>query len=401
MTANDPIQQRVSAALDLLKRGKPNDALALLTEAERDYPRAVDVKLQKAAALRLIGDLGAALGALDAALAVEPLHFVALLSKGAVLERMGRPRTAATVYANALRIAPRPEHTPPALDAPIRRAREQVAMQARALATRLRERTNALRTTHADTPLARFDETLDVLAGTKRVYNAMPVQLHVPLLAAIPFFDREHFPWLPRLEAATEVVRAELVALLEAGMPDFAPYIDYPPGTPVNQWGELNRSRAWSSYWLWRDGRREDTAISRCPRTAEILSEFPLATMPGLAPTVLFSALAPRTRIPPHTGSTNARAIVHLPLILPGPARFRVGNDIREWRMGEAWVFDDTIEHEAWNDADETRVLLIFDVWNPLLSQAERELLNEMMLAREAWYAEDGTATTGPDRTRP
>ena len=107
-----------------------------------------------------------------------------------------------------------------------------------------------------------------------------------------------------------------------------------------------------------------------------------------LRATALFSALAPRTRIPPHHGSTNTRLLVHLPLVLPGPAGFRVGNETRAWRMGEAWVFDDTIEHEAWNDADETRVILIFDVWNPLLTDAERELVSAMMAARDQWYAQ-------------
>ena len=95
----------------------------------------------------------------------------------------------------------------------------------------------------------------------------------------------------------------------------------------------------------------------------------------------------PTTHIPPHTGSTNARLLVHLPLILPGPARFRVGNELRSWRMGEAWAFDDTIEHEAWNDADQLRVILIFDVWNPLLTEAERDLVTAMMLAKRDFYA--------------
>ena len=142
-------------------------------------------------------------------------------------------------------------------------------------------------------------------------------------------------------------------------MPGFAPYIAYPPGTPVNQFADLNHSRLWSSLWLWRDGVRQEEAIARCPQTAALLATLPLADQPGFAPTVVFSALAPRTRIPPHSGSTNARLLVHLPLVLPGPAGFRVGNDTRQWRIGEAWVFDDTIEHEAWNDGDETRVILI------------------------------------------
>jgi aspartate beta-hydroxylase len=85
--------------------------------------------------------------------------------------------------------------------------------------------------------------------------------------------------------------------------------------------------------------------------------------------------LQPRTTIPPHTGSTNARITVHLPLVVPPGCRFRVGGETREWREGEAWAFDDTIEHEAWNDSDSPRAILILDVWNPLLSEAERAVV--------------------------
>jgi aspartyl/asparaginyl beta-hydroxylase (cupin superfamily) len=378
-------RQSVAAALATLQRGDARGALAMLLEAEKSEPTDLHVKLHLALAQRALGDFPAALRALDSALAIDPYFFLALLSKGVVLERMGLTKFAAQVYRNALRIAPRPENTAASLEVPIRRAREVVAAEAEALAVYLREQVGELRARHAGEPLARFDECLEVCAGTRRVFNAEPVQMHVPRLPAIPFFDRDLFPWLPRLEAATEAIRAELVALLEAGMPGFAPYIAYAPGTPVNQWSELNHSRLWSSLWLWRDGERQVEAMDHCPRTTELLAGLPLADQPGFAPTALFSALAPRTRIPPHTGSTNARLVVHLPLVLPGPSRFRVGNDTRAWRMGEAWVFDDTIEHEAWNDADETRVILIFDIWNPLLSQAERELISAMMTARRDW----------------
>lgn len=381
-----PVKQSIAAALATLQRGDARGALAMLLEAERSDPKDLGIKLHLALAQRALGDFPAALRALDAALAIDPYFFLALLSKGVVLELMGRPKFAAQVYRNALRIAPRPEKTAPSLEAPIRHARELVAAQAAALAEYLREQVDGLRTRHAGEPLARFDECLDVYAGTKRAFNAEPMQLHVPRLPAIPFFDRDLFPWLPRLEAATATIRSELVALLEAGMPGFAPYVAYAPGTPVNQWSDLNHSRSWSTLWLWRDGVRQVEAMDRCPRTTEVLAEMPLADQPGFAPTALFSALAPRTRIPPHTGSTNSRLVVHLPLVLPGPARFRVGNDTRAWRMGEAWVFDDTIEHEAWNDADETRVILIFDIWNPLLSQAERELISAMMTAHTDWH---------------
>ena len=80
----------------------------------------------------------------------------------------------------------------------------------------------------------------------------------------------------------------------------------------------------------------------------------------------------PRTKIPAHTGVTNTRLTVHLPLVVPPGCRFRVGGETREWRKGTAWVFDDTIEHEAWNSSNELRVILLFDIWRPELSDQER-----------------------------
>ncbi len=380
------IPRTIEEALALLQRGQAPQALELIDGACRAQPGNVDLLLHRALALRMLGRLPEALRTLDETLAIDPYTFLALLSKGAVLERLGRPREAAAVYRDALKLAPPSDDVPPPLAASIGHAREVVNADANALEAYLREQVDALRVRHADAPLARFDECLSIYAGTRPVYEAKPVQLHVPRLPAIPFFDREWFPWLPTLEAATPIIRDELSVLLAEGLPGFAPYVDYPPGTPVNQWGELNHSSAWRSLWLWRDGVRQDEATSRCPQTAALLETLPLADQPGFAPTVVFSALAARTRIPPHSGSTNARLLVHLPLVLPGPAGFRVGNETRQWRLGEAWVFDDTIEHEAWNDADAIRVIMILDVWNPLLSVAERELISQMMTARARWY---------------
>lgn len=371
--------------MDELKRGATQSALAMLNDLEQQEPADPQIKLDIALALRLQGNLAAALAALDAALAIDPYFFLALLSKGSVLEEMGKSRVAAQVYRNALRIAPRPENTPAAFEEPMGHARRIVEEDAREKAEYLRERLGDVRARFAHERLERVDECADIMAGTKRTYNAEPVQMHVPRLPAIPFFDRGHFPWLEQLEAETEAIREELSVLLAKGLPGFAPYVDFEPGTPENQFKELNHSDRWSSLWLWRDGKRQESAMTRCPHTAGVLEQLPLADQPGFAPTALFSALAPHTRIPPHTGSTNARLVVHLPLILPGPAGFRVGNECREWRIGEAWAFDDTIEHEAWNDSDATRIILIFDIWNPLLSAAEREMICVLLAANQEW----------------
>jgi len=95
----------------------------------------------------------------------------------------------------------------------------------------------------------------------------------------------------------------------------------------------------------------------------------------------MFSILRPRTRIPPHTGVANTRLVLHLPLIVPEECGFRVGGETRQWREGEAWVFDDTIEHEAWNNSDKPRAVLICDVWSPRISGEERELIGRLLAA--------------------
>ena len=103
----------------------------------------------------------------------------------------------------------------------------------------------------------------------------------------------------------------------------------------------------------------------------------------------MFSLLAPHTRIPPHTGVANTRLVCHLPLIVPPGCGFRVGETIREWREGEAFVFDDTIEHEAWNDSDQLRVVLILDLWPPALSEAERVAVSAAIGAAGVGFSEE------------
>jgi aspartyl/asparaginyl beta-hydroxylase (cupin superfamily) len=384
------IKDLLDTAQRALLAGDVNAALEALLAAEARDPKDPAIKLQKAAALRAQGRLADALAALDDALALDPYLFMALLSKGWVLEKLGRPRVAADAYRAALKIAPPEDRLPAGLKAPLARAREAVREDADALEAHLRAATQDARARHASEPLARFDESLRIFSGKARAYVSEPALLNYPRLPAEPFHDRGRFPWLPELEAATDVIKEELLVLLREDLEEFNPYIQYPPGVPVNQWVELNHSPRWNSYFLWRDGEKIETHCARCPRTAEVLEGLPLLDQPGFGPTVVFSALAPRTHIPPHNGSANTRLLVHLPLILPGPARFRVGNETREWRMGEAWVFDDTIEHEAWNDADQTRVIMILDVWNPYLSAAERELVSAMMAAKRAYGQAEG-----------
>ena len=377
----------VAAVQAAMQRGDRAGALRLVLEAERAAPGDMALKMQRAMICRAMGNLEGAIAALDDALSIDPYDYVARLSKAALIERMDGERAAATPYRNALAIAPPEADLPPPLRAPTARARDVVARTEQALEAHLLARTGAVQAEISGEARRRFDESVGILAGRNKVYLQEPLLLHYPRLPAIPFYDRAMFPWFAELEAATETIRGELEVALDAAKADFAPYIAYPKGAPVNQWGELNHSQKWSSFFLWKDGQRHEAACTLCPKTAALLETLPLSDLPGYAPTAMFSALDAHTRIPAHTGSTNVRLLCHLPLILPGPARFRVGNETREWKMGEAWVFDDTIEHEAWNDADQLRVILILDIWNPYLDLGERALVKALLSARQEFFA--------------
>jgi aspartyl/asparaginyl beta-hydroxylase (cupin superfamily) len=381
------VAQLLAQAGAALQRRDGRAALDLIAQAETLAPADPNVKMQKALAHRVGGAFAQSLAALDEALALDPYNFLALLSKGAVVEKLQGERLAARVYENALRLAPADDEILPNLKAPVARARDVIARTKADCEAYLRERLGGVGAAGGELAQARLDEALGIYAGTKKAVPQEPLLLHYPRLPAIPFYPREMFPWLGELEAATDTIRGELEAALAERMDQFSPYIAFPKDQPANQWEKLNHSTRWSSLFLWKDGARQDAVCEACPKTAALLEGLPLAQQQGFAPTAMFSALQAHTHIPPHTGSTNVRLLTHLPLILPGPARFRVGNETREWKMGQAWVFDDTIEHEAWNDADHLRVILIVDVWNPFLEAGERDLVTAMMQARNAFYA--------------
>jgi aspartyl/asparaginyl beta-hydroxylase (cupin superfamily) len=138
-----------------------------------------------------------------------------------------------------------------------------------------------------------------------------------------------------------------------------------------------------------KDGAEVPANAARCPRTLAAWRQTPAPVQSGRTPVCLFSLLKPHTAIPPHVGASNVRLVVHLPLIVPAGCRFRVGNSVRTWEPGRAWVFDDTIEHEARNDSAHTRVILIFDTWHPGLTAEERQLISALNEGLEAFGRRD------------
>ena len=142
------------------------------------------------------------------------------------------------------------------------------------------------------------------------------------------------------------------------------------------------QSRKWSAIHLISDGKVVEDNARFAPLTIELYERLGPPKIAGRSPNLMFSLLDPKTSIPPHHGIINTRLVLHIPLIVPNDCALRVGDETRTWEPGTAMIFDDTIEHEAWNDSDALRVVLLGDVWRPELDAGEQAAIARLM-ARE------------------
>ncbi|MHB8492908.1 MAG: aspartyl/asparaginyl beta-hydroxylase domain-containing protein, partial [Solirubrobacteraceae bacterium] len=171
------------------------------------------------------------------------------------------------------------------------------------------------------------------------------------------FFEPEQFPWVSHLEDSWEVIRDELERLLSERdvLPSFQ-------DISRDQAAITNDDR-WKTLFLYCYGFKTDLGTQLCPRTTELVEQ-----VPGMV-TAMFSILSPRKPIPAHRGPYKGVLRYHLGLITPErpeACRIRVGSEVRAWEAGRSMVFDDTFEHEVYNEADELRAVLFLDVMRPL-----------------------------------
>ncbi len=317
--------------------------------------------------------------AIKGALGTDPMDFLALNMRGNLMERRGDKHEAARAYSAAATVAPDPGRLHPDLRPALAYAQRYRAQYDSEYGAFMDEYLAVKFGRHEAADLGRFRDSLDIMLGRKRRFDSQSAVYHYPRLTPLEFFPRASFPWLDAIEAATDQIREEFLQILAADQ-GFTPYIAYPDDVPHNQFEELNRSPRWSAFHLYQYGRRIEENAAKCPKTMALLdSVVPKPIMAARTPAAMFSLLKPKTRIPPHHGVTNARLVTHLPLIVPEGCGFRVGNETRQWVPGQAWVFDDTIEHEAWNDSEFLRVVLIFDIWHPQLSESERAMVSATM----------------------
>jgi len=369
-------------ATQALSSGQFSQSIELLQRALANSPGDASLHKNLGLAYRGRGELPEALSAFDAALQLKPDYPVALLNKGAVLEQTGRHQEALSIYLEALSLAGNIGLLAqmPKLPAGLRQLLVHaidVVQQARA--EHLKQMLAPLRMQHAAAEFTRVDHCLRMYLGQEPLTIGHPMQrptfITFPGIPSHAWFERTDFPWLDNIESHTPEIRAELAQVLHADQ-GFRPFIEMPrehPGTAY--WEALNYSPNWNAFFFYRDGRRFDDNCRRCPITSKLLDSLPLSRVAEHSPEVFFSVLKPGAYIPPHTGVINTRLVTHMPLIIPPDCGIRVGDETRGWKEGECIVFDDTFEHEAWNHSDQTRVVLIFDIWNPYLTNTEKQAM--------------------------
>lgn len=355
----------IAEARAALQRRDGSTAKRLLNELPDDQTPWVLL----AQACNLSGDAVGEEAALQRQLETEPRHLPALILTGELKARTGDDRAANSFFQAALNQAASMPDVPQALHPMLARAQDFIAQTQKRFESHLLE--------HLDrSGLAnegRVGTAIDMLLGKKQLYLQEPSSFYFPGLPQRQFYEREEFEWLAEVEAAVPAMRNELMTVLSDGK-DFAPYVEANSDRPRAA-NPLINDPSWGAFYFWRNGNMVEENAARCPATMAALALAPMPTIDQRSPIALWSLLKPGTHIQPHHGLLNTRLICHIPLIVPGDCALRVGNETREWREGEALIFDDSFEHEAWNRSNRTRVVLLFEIWRPEISMEERSAL--------------------------
>lgn len=361
------------AGLKAAQKGNYREALAYLQTAIAEGDSHRDVLMAAAFSARAESDFDFCLETIDRYLLLDRKDINANLIKADALTGLGKTKAAAGFYLAAIRLAPDVSQLPETHAREIRRA--QAACDA---ATKHFEESMSsyldqigLKGSGGAT---RIEQTVDIMMGRKQAYHQNPSKLYIPELPQKQFYDPSDFEWAECLLSKAGDIKQELQSLMKEETL-FSPYMDHNPDAPALSNMGLEDDSRWSALHLVKDGSPIENNIKRCPKTYGALSELPIAKIKGRSPNILFSLLRPGAHIPPHHGQTNARLLVHLPLIVPAGCELRVGNQTRSVAENKLMIFDDSIEHEARNTSDSTRVVLIFDIWRPELSNEERRVI--------------------------
>jgi tetratricopeptide (TPR) repeat protein len=362
----------IDLADQAMARGDVRQAASFL-ELAAQRGRDASTLLRLATVRRSLGDLPGAAQAASAAVELAPRNFLMALMLGSLREATGAHHAAERAYRLACAYAPLDLSLQPAMAKQLDRARSRVEATERWRKTLLEWQADGdLRSLKADEERRLRHFRANILENLDAGPTAPPFFL-IPGIKPKRYFDPHAFEGVAELEQSTDSVRDEFLALAED--PELSSRMS---GLHATE-SDAGRSGQWSMIPLIRNGMVVEEFAARCPTTMTLAQRLDMPTLGLISPSLYFSVLEPNSRIAPHVGITNARAILHLPLIVPDDCGFRVGGETRRWETGKALVFDDMTQHEAWNDSDRIRVVLIADLWRPELSALERRGVAQLM----------------------
>lgn len=367
----------VSEADRAAASGDLQRAVQFLEQASQQQPDQPQLWLKLAALRRATRQPAKALDAVNRALALAEFDFMALTMRATIIEQLS-PDNAGEAWARALAQRPAGELPPQMLEALARGEKLRDSWVAERQAS-LEAATGDLANCANEEEAARIARFRTNVLRKTRPYHSEPTHFAFPGLSEREFHPRSEHPWLADLEAATDTIAEELSTVMSAERAELVPYIQYDEHEAMAQWRSLNRNPDWTAIHLVQNGKVIEANARHCPRTMALLERFPQPDIPSAGPNAMFSLLAPHTSIPPHVGVNNSRLVCHLPLVVPAGSWFRVGDETRNWERGNAFIFDDTIEHEAANPSDQLRIVFIFDVWHPDLSGVERDAVRRVI----------------------
>jgi len=356
---------------EAMARGDVRQAESLLDlAAQRGHDAATLLRL--ATVRRSLGDYPGAIKAASAAVELEPRNFLMCLLLGSLREVSDAPHAAERAYRAACAHAPVALPFQPAMAKQMERAKRWVESADQWRSRLLNWAPSSGKLTSGEARRMRGFRN-NVLENLDSGATAPPAFV-IPEIRAVKYFAASQFAGIAEIERNTAEIREEFVAL--AGMRnDISHRLSGLHGAD----NDTGREGAWSMIPLMKGGKLIEEFASLCPRTMTLVQALDMPRLSLISPSVYFSVLEPRSKIAPHTGLTNARAIAHFPLVVPDHCGFRVGGETRVWEEGKALIFDDMTTHEAWNDSDRIRVVLIVDLWRPELSAAERQSISELM----------------------
>ncbi|WP_158928238.1 aspartyl/asparaginyl beta-hydroxylase domain-containing protein [Acidisphaera sp. S103] len=347
-----------------LQQNRPQESATLLRRAIEQAPDSAEAHSHLGAALQNLGSHEAALASLDRALALAPESTEAMRRRAHTLHALGRGMEAIAGYETLLAIEPANGLAQLGLATVLAVAdREEEAF------VRYRNAAGANPAlieplSHALAVFAhRHPGVAQAAMGRINQYIGMFLTNHAnprmgiyPGLTSAPFHDPARLPGALALERDYAVIRAEVDGLAASA---FQPEAE-------NRMGRTG----WDIFPFYERGRKNEENCARCPTITRVIEgSNTVRTMAGL---LYVSKLKPGMHIEPHTGPTNLRLRCHLGIRIPdGDCGLTVGGETRRWQEGKCLVFDDSLEHEAWNRTLEPRIVLIVDLWHPDLTPAE------------------------------